>query len=422
MTRQFTKNVLILTGGTAVSQALGIAASVVLARIYSPGDFGVLALVTSFVGFFSIAASGRYELGFMLAENHATIRSLFKLIVRIILSTSLLCLAASLGYYYFSPADIQTKANFLMIAPAVFAASLAQVIIVFLTREKQFKSLSGFRLVEVVANITPALLLGGLGATGLVSAYLISQMVLAMALTWFLIRVWKKNYKHDQTTSLPAMKEIASRFSQFPKYNVSQGLLDAFQMSGILWIGSSFLSLAAMGIYGLVMRFLQLPFGLIIRPLAQVYFGEISEAYRQKKPFFEFSKKLAIRIAIIAIPALLIFPFIAEFIFELVLGKEWKEAGKIAAILAFWIVADSIRAPLSQIPIILSLQARYLKITFTGALAVFAIFALSCAGMPKENYIEVFLIFTCIQVIFNIYLIIHCLQLARKHDAGLHTA
>lgn len=422
MTRQFTKNVLILTGGTAVSQFLGIAASVILARIYSPGDFGVLALVTSLVGFFSIVASGRYELGFMSAENHATIRSLFRLIIRIILFTSLLCFIVSLGYYIFSSTDIKTKSNFLMIAPAVFAASLAQVIIVFLTREKQFKSLSGFRIIEVGANISPALLLGSLGATGLVSAYLISQMVLAMALTWFLIRVWRKNYQHDQSTSFPSLKEIATRFSRFPKYNVSQGLLDAFQMSGILWIGTSFLSLTAMGFYGLVMRFLQMPFGLVIRPLAQVYFGEISEAFRQKKPFYEFSKKLAVKIAIIAVPALLIFPFIAEFIFELILGKEWKEAGKIAALLAFWIVADSIRSPLSQIPIILSLQASYLKITLLGTSAVFAIFALCCARMPNESYIEVFVIFTCIQVIFNLYLIIHCLQLARKHDAGLYTA
>lgn len=422
MTEHFKKNILILVGGTAVSQALGIAASVLLARIYSPDDFGILALVSSTVGFFCIAASGRYELGFMLAENYSIVLGLFRLIIRIILSISLLCLLASLIYFFFADGNSISKTPFLMIGPAVFFASWSQVVIVFLTREKHFKSLSAFRIVEVSANIIPALILGSLGALGLVSAYFVSQTVLAMALSWFLLNVWKKNKQYRKELPIISLNNIANKFKQFPRFNVSQGLLDAFQMSGVLWIGSSFLSLTAMGFYGIVMRFLQLPFGLIIRPLSQVYFGEISEAFRQKKPFYEFSRKLTIRISQFAIPLLLIFPFISKFIFEFVLGKAWTEAGTLASVLAFWIVADSIRSPLSQIPIILSLQQQYLKITLVGTVLVFIVFALCCIVIPRDNYFNVFLFFTGIQVFFNSYLIFYCLKLARKHDTGLlHT-
>lgn len=422
MAEHFKKNILILVGGTAVSQVLGIAASVLLARIYSPGDFGILALISSAVGFFCIAASGRYELGFMLAENYSIVLGLFRLIIRIILAISLLCFVASLFYFFIVEENNFSKIPFLMLGPAIFFASWSQVVIVFLTREKHFKSLSAFRIVEVSANIIPALILGGLGALGLVSAYLISQTVLALVVSWFLLKVWKSTYQFNKELPSISLKNIANKFSQFPRFNVSQGLLDAFQMSGVLWIGSSFLSLTAMGFYGMVMRFLQLPFGLIIRPLSQVYFGEISEAFRQKKPFYEFSRKLTIRIALFAIPLLLLFPFISEFLFEFVLGKAWADTGKMASVLAFWIVADSIRSPLSQIPIILSLQKQYLKITLVGTLMVFLVFSLSCIVIPRDNYFNVFLFFTGIQVFFNTYLIFYCLQLARKHDTGLlHT-
>lgn len=421
MTGNFLKNTLILVGGGAISQALGVAASVILARIYSPNDFGVLALVSSAVGFFCNAASGRYELGFMLTENYTVILGLYRLIIRIILTVSMLCFGASLAYFLLTDKSVISRTPFLTLGPAVFAACWAQVNIVFLTREKYFKSISAFRIVEVSANIIPALLLGGLGALGLVSAYLISQTVLAITLTFFLVMVWKKKYLILKELPIPSLRDIALKFKQFPYYNVSQGLLDAFQMSGILWIGSSFLSLTAMGFYGIVMRFLQLPFGLIIRPLAQVYFGEISEAFRQNKPFYEFSHKLAIRIALFALPLLIVFPFVAKLIFEFVLGNEWADAGSLASVLAFWIVADSIRAPLSQIPIILSLQERYLKITLTGTLLAFFVFAICCMTMPSENYFNVFLFFTFIQVLFNTYLIFYCLKLARRHDAGLHS-
>jgi O-antigen/teichoic acid export membrane protein len=422
LTGHFQKNIFILIGGAAIAQLLGIVASIILARIYSPSDFGVLALVNSAVGFFCIAASGRYELGFMIAENYAVIRSLFILIIRIILIVSFVCFGGYWVYIFLSGQSIESTISYLTIAPAVLAASWTQVNIVFLTREKYFKSISAFRIVEVSANVIPALLLGSLGAFGLVSAYLISQTVLATALSVFVYMVWKKKYQKLIELPSPSISNVAKKFIQFPRYNVSQGLLDAFQMSGVLWIGSSFLSLTAMGFYSIVMRFLQLPFGLIIRPLAQVYFGEISEAFRSNKPFYEFSKGLAMRLALYAIPLLFVFPFIAKFIFELVLGKEWAEAGALASVLAFWIVADSIRAPLSQIPIVLSLQKRYLTITLLGTFIVFIVFALSCIMIPQESYFNVFLFFTVIQFFFNSYLIYYCLQLARKHDAGLRSA
>ena len=50
MKSSFTKNVLTLMTGTAVAQAIPIAISPILTRLYTPSDFGVFAL------FFSIVA------------------------------------------------------------------------------------------------------------------------------------------------------------------------------------------------------------------------------------------------------------------------------------------------------------------------------------------------------------------------------
>ncbi|MBC7345458.1 MAG: lipopolysaccharide biosynthesis protein, partial [Clostridia bacterium] len=46
----FARNVAVLAGGTAVGQAIVVLASPILTRLYTPGDFGVLAVYSSLLG------------------------------------------------------------------------------------------------------------------------------------------------------------------------------------------------------------------------------------------------------------------------------------------------------------------------------------------------------------------------------------
>jgi O-antigen/teichoic acid export membrane protein len=57
----FRQKVLQVAGGTALTQGLLVAASPLLTRLYSPEDFGVLAVYMSLVVFVVIGATLRYE-------------------------------------------------------------------------------------------------------------------------------------------------------------------------------------------------------------------------------------------------------------------------------------------------------------------------------------------------------------------------
>ena len=50
----FTRSVLTLMTGTAIAQAITIAISPILTRMYSPDDFGVFALYIAVVGFVAV--------------------------------------------------------------------------------------------------------------------------------------------------------------------------------------------------------------------------------------------------------------------------------------------------------------------------------------------------------------------------------
>ena len=66
---EFTRNVLTLMMGTTIAQAIPIAISPILTRIYSPKDFGLFALFMSITSFISVSATARYELAILLPKS-----------------------------------------------------------------------------------------------------------------------------------------------------------------------------------------------------------------------------------------------------------------------------------------------------------------------------------------------------------------
>ena len=66
---EFSRNVFTLMTGTTIAQAIPIAISPILTRIYTPEDFGLLALFLAITIIIGSIANGRYELAIMLPEK-----------------------------------------------------------------------------------------------------------------------------------------------------------------------------------------------------------------------------------------------------------------------------------------------------------------------------------------------------------------
>src|SRR5690606_17674747 len=65
----FARNVGVLAGGAALGQGITLLAAPLLSRLYSPDDFGLLAVYASLLGILSVAANLRYELAIPLPEG-----------------------------------------------------------------------------------------------------------------------------------------------------------------------------------------------------------------------------------------------------------------------------------------------------------------------------------------------------------------
>lgn len=73
---QYARNVGTLATGTLIAQAIGIAASPILTRLYSPESFATLALFMAIVSSLAPGVSGRYEIAIVVAKNPRDSQSL----------------------------------------------------------------------------------------------------------------------------------------------------------------------------------------------------------------------------------------------------------------------------------------------------------------------------------------------------------
>jgi len=76
---EFSRNVLTLMTGTTIAQAIPIAISPILTRIYTPEDFGVVGLFGAISGIFGAIATGKYELAIMLPRKDEDAINIFAL-------------------------------------------------------------------------------------------------------------------------------------------------------------------------------------------------------------------------------------------------------------------------------------------------------------------------------------------------------
>src|SRR5204863_255676 len=115
--------------------------------------------------------------------------------------------------------------------------------------------------------------------------------------------------------------------------------------------------------YALCMRVLQVPMGLIVRPIAHVFFSEASQVYRNGGDIFPLARQTALRTALFASVIPIVILAAGPFLFSMVFGNEWREAGVYAQILSVWIFLDLIKAPIAQVPVIMGRQKEVLRWT-----------------------------------------------------------
>lgn len=343
---EFNKNVLILAGGTTIAQIIPIAISPILTRLYTPEDFGALAIFVAITSVISVISCGRYELAIMLPEkdedaiNVAAVAFLFNIFV----STSFLIFISLFGSWLLNLLNAKNLGKLIYLAPlTVFLMGTFNILNYTNNRFKLYKDISKANIYKSIAGAVVQIVMGFFktGTLGLISGQIVSQLVSNGKLF--------SNAKHLlQHVEKKKIKNLRIKYIKFPKYSLWTGLLNTLSLQIVPILLSSFFTSKEVGSYYIVIRVLSLPMTFIGQSFSQVFFQEFSSAYKTSK---ESSMHIMIstekKLFILAITPFTILFFFSNSLFTLVFGKEWELSGIIARYLSPWLLLTFVYSPIS---------------------------------------------------------------------------
>ena len=197
---EFNRNVLTLVSGTTIAQVITLLCSLVLSRLYSPGDFGIFTLFISISSVISLVLAGRYELAINLPKTDREGINVLGFSFKInLINTSILFVISIVLYFAF---DYLFKENILLKRWLIFIPFIASFLNLsnifqnWFIRKKDFRVISYGKIINSFVNNGIAIALGFLvfGAWGIFIGNLFGLIALVLFFGIFFYNKYKQDY------------------------------------------------------------------------------------------------------------------------------------------------------------------------------------------------------------------------------------
>jgi len=328
----FTRNVGTLFTGNGISMAVNLLALPVLSRLYTPEEFGSVALYIAIAQLIAVFVSGRYDYALMIPRKNG--EALKVALSGVVLSFYLTILVAVALYFSydrllaFFPNPAFSKLIW-MLPVFGFMLSARQILSMWFSRKSRFGFTSQSKVLQtVVSNVVrmPRSFYAN-GVAGLWLGFVVSEVVaLAQGLFFF----WKHDYKLLRVTSISDFKGILVKYGSFPMFSMPISFLNSISANLLIYAFSFTFSASIVGVYERFSKMVSIPLDMVSSSFSIVFFQEMASV-SLKQRFYRRAYMLSLLLGgLMNLPVVLWGPEIFSF----VLGSEWLFAGEMARYLA----------------------------------------------------------------------------------------
>lgn len=355
---RFFRSVLTLMTGTAIAQAIVLAVSPVLTRLFTPENFGLFALYFSISQLISVFLTARYEYAILLPEKDEDALNIVALCLAITILVSLLTAVFILPFRNLIGDLVKNEqlSPFLWFMPlTVLFIGFYSTINLWFNRKSKFRNIS---IGKIIRSSFSSFFSIGFGLTvfkaaGLIISDTIGQMTAAIYVFSRFSKDEKNNLSH---ISISSMKKQAKRYIHFPRYSILSGFLEKGSGQVPIILLTAFFSSSVTGFFSWSQRVIAAPEGLISGSIGDVFRQQASLEFQQngncRKTFLKLFKML---VTISFIP-FVILAFYAPDIFAFIFGEEWRMAGNYSQIMTVMFFLSFVTSPLSNMFIIAEKQ------------------------------------------------------------------
>ncbi len=388
--------------GTGLAQAIPIAATPILTRLYAPDQYGLFALYVASSSILAVLVTGRYELAIVLPEDDDKAINVAALSIglSVVVSLVLLVLFAIAGDQIAMIVGYPSISQFLYFVPlATMLIGFYQSLNYWSNRRKHYRKMAVSRVAQTSSTTSVQLMASMLGPLGLILGQIAGQGISIL----YLLRsiVMEERGKLNKISSEMIARQ-ARLYHRFPKFLVMAHLFNVVASQSPVILLTALFSSSVSGVYMLTERVLSAPIGLVASAIGDVFRQEASYTFSKtgqcKALYLSTLRKLVL---VSFLPFVVLF-FSAEYIFGLVFGNDWVVAGEYAKYLAPMFFLRFVASPLSAMYIIAEAQA--IDLMWQAVLVVVTVLSLY-VGSTYDNVgvaLKAFSISYCVMYIFNL--------------------
>lgn len=316
---------------------LQMGSTMILARLLTPDDFGLLAMVTVLTGFVLIFKDAGLSMATIQRAdvNHQQVSTVFWLNVSV--SCALVGVVAGsaplLAWLY---GRSELVGITLVLSVMFLFGGLTVQHQALLRRQMRFTALAAIDVAAIASGIAVAIVmaLGGYGYWSLVGMML-APTVVNCVFAW-VCSGW--------VPGRPTRAEGVSEMVGFGANLTASKSLHYFARSGDnfligLWFGAS-----ALGLYSKAYNLLLLPINQLLGPISGVIVPALARLQNEPSRYRHAFRQVYEAIAMVAIPAAVLLALLAKPVTLVILGQQWVEAATIFA----WLSIAALYFPLAS--------------------------------------------------------------------------
>ncbi|MBB5112909.1 oligosaccharide flippase family protein [Micromonospora echinospora] len=355
----FVRHISVLAIGTVLSQVTLVLASVLLARLYMPREFGEFSIALSLAMILAVLATGRLEMAVPLAEDdqEASTVAVTAMLFAILLSLALLALLV--GYRLVAgrswPA-FGAGASAWLVPPAVAGLGALAAARNLQSRRELFSRVSFSRVTASLVQSVGQLAASPAGGLGLSAGFVAGTVWNAVSLSRGL-----------RARPLSTWRAAAAKWRRFSLLLMVPSVLNVATVGAVAPAVALLYGVASSGLFTFSTRVLALPAVVIGQAVSGAFFPKVAELERKGQPLAPAMHLAVTGLTMASVPIFGLVLLLGPELFGVVFGDRWRGAGEMSAVLAPWLAVAFVSSPLSTLMTVKNELRRLLVLSLVEA-------------------------------------------------------
>lgn len=395
--RESIRGILYLGLGVVGSQLVTLCAMPVITRLYAPSALGTMGIFAAVLAILAPVAALTFPASIVIAESDQDVRGIARLSLglAVLISIAVGTLGSLVRLEGFQSDGLNHSWLAWLLALAMFLSVCQQLAEQLFLRLKIFGGLSSASLIQSLLSNSAKIAVGGVIPTpaSLIVITALSAGAHAVLL-WFLgVRRWLRSTYSVRTS----VWNLVNKYADFPLYRAPQILINSVSHSFPALLLGTFFGPTSVGLFALAKTVMDAPSILIGKSIGDVTYTKLAHTDKRSAEFATLIRKGTLVLAGAGLVPLIVVLVAGPFLFSLVFGREWHEAG----VYAQWVAVTSyfflIARPSVAAIAVLKLQRKLLVVEicsvvfrvgfFVGAFKLFGSSVSAVAGFAVASAI-----------------------------------